>query len=87
MAEKNRRAYLISYDLRKPLRDYGTLYRVLKGLKAQRVLESVWILVSHWQISTLFKAFQQVLDSDDGLFIIAIDSHTGMRRSQNTELD
>ena len=80
-------AYLISYDLRQPLRDYDTLYRMLKHLKAKRVLDSVWLLVHRWHIDTLFQALQQVLDADDGLFIIVVDPRTAMRRSQNTELD
>jgi hypothetical protein len=38
--------YLISYDLRKPDRDYSPLYDELNSLGAKRIQESVWAVRS-----------------------------------------
>ena len=86
MAEK-RAAYLVTYDLRKD-RDYDALYKRLRqGLKAQRVLESVWIVLTPLGIDALFESIKEVLDSDDGLFVVEISTDTRRMRFQHTELD
>ena len=65
--------YVISYDLRKPGRDYKSLTDALKGIGAQRVLESVWAArrdqTSAEKLRDYFKKF---IDSNDRLLVVAV---------------
>lgn len=61
--------YFVSYDLRGK-RDYGTLYEALEGLKAVRVLESVWSLEYSSTAEALLKRLKLYLDADDGLLVV-----------------
>jgi len=66
--------YMISYDLRKPGRNYETLYAELKRFKAQRILESQWVFK---RINTnsvgLRDHFKGFIDNNDRLLIVEIN--------------
>ena len=66
--------YSISYDLRKPGRDYKTLYEALALLNAKRMLESQWVANrSNTNASGLRDYLQQYIDPNDGLFLCTLD--------------
>lgn len=67
--------YLVSYDLRAPNKDYSTLWKEFKSLKAKRVLDSVWIVSlqdchdANAGAVSLFNRLIDALDTDDGLLV------------------
>ena len=66
--------YVISYDLRKPGRDYDTLYEELKRFHAKRVLQSEWCLRhSDTTAAKLRDHFRKFMDSNDRILVVAID--------------
>ena len=62
--------YCITYDLRKPGRDYAALIERLKTLKAASPLESVWFVVSTSSAVEIRDYLWQVMDSNDGLLVL-----------------
>jgi hypothetical protein len=65
--------YLISYDLRKPGRDYATLLERLRQLKAERVLESVWLLPSGVRTTEQVRnELWQLMDNNDRILVTRI---------------
>jgi len=62
--------YFLSYDLRKPQRNYQPLYDKLGEYKAVRVLESLWCFNRYnTSASGLRDHFKQFVDSNDGLCV------------------
>lgn len=66
-------AYLISYDLRQPGRDYSGLQAAIEGLGPHiHCLESVWI-VAHFGPSTVIESkLRPFLDVNDKLIVVAM---------------
>jgi hypothetical protein len=64
--------YLASYDLRKPGRNYQTLYDRLADWKAMRVLESVWVMSTASSAVTLRDDLKKYIDANDGLLVVAL---------------
>lgn len=65
--------YLLSYDLKAPGRNYQNLYDLLERLDAVRILESVWLLDTHYNATQLESAFNAVTDSNDQHCIIELE--------------
>lgn len=67
--------YLISYDLRKPNKDYEALYKSLAHLKAKKVLDSQWV-TNHTgtNAENLRDYIWKSMDSDDGLLVTSLES-------------
>ena len=63
--------YVISYDLRKPGRNYQTLWDALRQMQARRVLESVWVatLAATGQGQAIFNTLNPHTDVNDGLIV------------------
>ena len=67
--------YLISYDLRKPDRDYQKLWDALDAMKAEPVLDSQWIAKrTKTSVEKLRDHFKKVIDSNDRLLVVCLDS-------------
>ena len=65
--------YFLSYDLRKPRRNYQPLYDELSDFEAVRVLESLWCFNRvNTSASGLRNYFKQFIDSDDGLCVTEV---------------
>ena len=77
--------FLVSYDLRKDDRqDYKALWEALDALGASRVLRSQWIVrAPHHSPDQLQSYFLPLIDSDDGILIIPVDTWA----SQGTMVD
>ena len=72
--------YLVSYDLRKPGRDYEELYAAIKShTKWARVLESLWAISTNNSAVQIRDELSQHVDSNDGLFIIETGSSGAWR--------
>ncbi len=65
-------SYLISYDLRKPARNYDSLYAVLTQYQAVRSLQSVCLLDSGQNAAQVRDTLRSHMDADDGLLVIEI---------------
>ncbi len=66
-------AFLISYDLKKPGRDYSRLYETIKGLGTWcHYLESVWIVSSSETPSQIWGSLNSHIDENDRLIIIEV---------------
>lgn len=66
-------AFLISYDLRKPGRNYARLYELLQGTwKAQRVAESLWLANLVGPAQTVRDFIRNVLDMNDRVVVIEV---------------
>lgn len=61
--------FLVSYDLRKPTRDYQPLYDRLKAWKAIRPLESVWIINWDTSAAKIRDDLKAHIDANDGLLV------------------
>ena len=68
-------AFLISYDLKKPVRDYSTLYEGIKNQSGNwcHVLESVWIITANNSNCTQIRdALSQYVDPNDQLLVVRL---------------
>lgn len=70
--------YLISYDLNKSDKDYNSLYKVIKECSNgawAHILESVWLIKSNLDATTIYNELMDVIDSNDKLFIVEMTSN------------
>ena len=66
--------YLISYDLKDPGKNYPKLTQKLKKLKAEKVLESQWVLrQANTSSSDIFDDISSVMDKNDRLLVVCLD--------------
>ena len=65
---------LISYDLKKPDRDYSSLYEAIKnaGCNWWHYLESVWIINTDLTPGVCSDLIRSSMDEDDSLFVVDI---------------
>lgn len=64
-------AYIISYDLRKPGRNYEALYGAIKGYGTwARIHESVWGIVTTEPATSVRDKLLRYMDDDDRLFVL-----------------
>ena len=68
---------IISYDLRKPGRDYSSLYEALKSIGSTRChcLQSVWVVRTSLSNTAVRDQILPHLDTNDGLLVM----HDGLR--------
>ena len=64
--------YSISYDLRKPGRNYENLIASLRHWGAVSYLESDWLLVSNASAEQIRDALLPLVDANDGVFVAAL---------------
>lgn len=66
--------YLVTYDLRKPGRDYATLASAIQrvAMNFSRPLESVWLITSPLSASQIRDFLQQHVDANDGLLVVEL---------------
>lgn len=69
------KTFLISYDLNNKSKDYNVLHdEIKKSITWWHYLESVWIITANDTLNSLRTRLQNVLDDDDNLLVIEIDS-------------
>ena len=73
--------YVISYDLRKPGRDYDPLYDALEQEGAERILQSQWALKIGLpgQAKVLRAEFKRFIDNNDRLLVTEVDDWAGRK--------
>ena len=65
--------YCRSYDLRKPGRDYESLYEVIKSYGTWwHQTDSVWIIVSSDNAASIRDRLNEHIDRNDKLFVVAL---------------
>lgn len=81
-------AYIISYDLRSPGRNYGALYEALQAFSSYaRVLESVWIIQTHYTPVQVRDHLARFMDASDGLFVAELKAGWAARGIRTDVLD
>lgn len=72
------KAYLITYDLKVPGKNYETLYSAIKSYgNWWHFLESNWMIVTHESSVQIWNRLAKTIDRSDFLLIIEVrrDSH------------
>ena len=63
--------FLVSYDLRRPGRNYQRLYYALASYSGwARPLESVWLIETVRTAQEVLDHLRQYIDPDDGIFVM-----------------
>ncbi|UYH54770.1 hypothetical protein N6L26_12100 [Qipengyuania sp. SS22] len=64
-------AYVVTYDLRAPGRNYQGLYdRLRQYPRWAKVTESNWVVVTEWTASQIRDDLSGYIDTNDRLFVI-----------------
>jgi len=66
--------YLVSYDLKKPGKDYQPLWTRLSEWKAIRILESVWIINWNTTAVQLRDDLRAKIDQNDCLAVLRLSN-------------
>ena len=65
--------YLVSYDLKKPGKDYSSLHGHLKSYaNCAKPLESVWLIPTPMTAEVLRDTIRQHMDANDLLFVVNV---------------
>ena len=65
--------YCISYDLRKPGREYDSLYEAIKSYGTWwHQTGSVWLIVTHQDAVQIRDDLKALMDFNDKLFVVAL---------------
>ncbi|MEE9170264.1 MAG: hypothetical protein V3U73_10885 [bacterium] len=65
--------FLVSYDLKKPGRDYSSLYALLKSAPQWwHFLESTWLLHTNESLDNWGEKIRNVMDQNDHFIIVDI---------------
>ena len=65
--------YLVSYDLKKPDRNYQGLFGVLMKFSGWwHFLESTWLIKTEEDANSIFEKLKPHIDQDDSLLIIMV---------------
>lgn len=66
--------YSISYDLRKPGRNYDDLYDAIKGCSVDwwHCLESTWMIVTDMSAARVRDALRAEIDTNDKLLVVTL---------------
>lgn len=68
-----KKAYLISYDLNAPNKNYKKLYEAIKNIGTWwHYLDSTWIVSSDESIDSIGEKLNKEIDKDDSLLIVEI---------------
>ncbi len=74
--------YIISYDLRKPGRNYEALYKAIKAYGTWgHINESLWAVVTQQTAVQIRDNLVQHLDSDDRLFVVKSGTEAAWRNT------
>jgi hypothetical protein len=63
------KAFIVAYDLRKPVQNYPRLWAELERLGAVRLLASDWLVVLNSTARQVAEHFVKFVDSDDRLLV------------------
>ena len=63
---------LVTYDLKKPGRNYQPVHDYLKRFTYCQGLESVWLLDTATSIRTVLYTMQNLVDANDAIFVVRL---------------
>jgi len=66
-------ALIISYDLRRPERNYPGFFAAIESIGATRWLESVWIVETHLKTMEVLDLLQPYLDANDRMLVAPVE--------------
>jgi hypothetical protein len=72
--------FLVSFDLRKPERDYGPFFERLRRFTHAQLLESAWFVESAWNAARIRDELFEQMDPDDGLMVALMEGEAGWNR-------
>ena len=75
--------YVVSYDLRRPGRDYSRLYARLDDWKAVRGLESLWFIESSSTAVQIRDDLRGYIDGTDGLIVVEMSGAVAWYNLEN----
>jgi len=65
------KAYIVSYDLRSPGRNYNPLYEAIKLFPQWgKVTESLWVVVANDDAASIRDRLRRLVDSNDRIFVL-----------------
>lgn len=64
--------YLVTYDLRRPGKDYSAVHAFLKQFTYCKDLESVWLLDTQWTAQQIRDGLNQRIDNNDKTFVVRL---------------
>jgi hypothetical protein len=73
---------LVSYDLRKPGRNYEPLYEALKKYRYCHALESAWFIDTSESPSVVRDKLCKLVDSGDQIYVNRLHNHWGACRKE-----
>ncbi len=78
--------YLVSYDLRKPGKDYQPLWNRLEDWKAVRLLESVWVINAAASVTAvqIRDDLLSRIDQNDGLLVAKLAGEAAWNNLQGS---
>jgi len=75
--------YIVSYDLRKPDRNYDALYEAIKGYGTwARINESLWAVVTTKKAVQVRDHLAQFTDANDRLFVVKSGTEAAWKNSR-----
>ena len=63
---------LVTYDLKKPGRDYAPVHKWLKTFAYCKDLESVWLLDTNWTTEQVRDKLRELVDTNDKIFVVRL---------------
>lgn len=75
--------FIVSYDLHQPQRFYEPLWKRLGEWKAQRVLQSVWIIEWDSTAVAIRDDLKNYIDSDDALMVCRLNGESAWLNLEN----
>lgn len=77
--------YIITYDLKKPGRNYDNLYSALQKYAYCHKVESVWLLDSSKSASDIRDDLKDHVDGNDVIFVAELKNHWASYNYECTE--
>lgn len=80
--------HLVTYDLRKPGRDYATLFAAIKTLgKAIKPLQSTWIVATNYTDAQIRDHLVKFMDPNDGLLVMGLKAEAAWQKLSLTDYE
>jgi hypothetical protein len=78
-------AYLVTYDLRQPGRDYASLWSALAGMGAHRVLLSVWVVQTGLEAEQIRNTLQRQMDPNDAIIVARLEGEAAWGNAMDSD--
>lgn len=72
--------HIVTYDLRAPGRDYGSLYDAIKRYPHCHMMDSVWLIEASKDAYQVMQDLSKNIDSNDKMFVSEVSGSWGANR-------